>query len=385
LSGRGRLFLLAGLLLAACAPIPAPPPAAPPAPPKAVFTPIAFAELPGWGSDNGLGDALAALRRSCQVLTKRSDELRQGSSALPNGAKAGDWKAVCRALPANDDVPAARAFFETRFQPHRVADGEQEKGLFTGYYEAELKGSRTKLRPGQVPLLGPPTDLVEVDLGQFREEWRDIRISGRIEGGRLRPYSTRAEIEAGKLGDKAPVLAWADDAVDAHILHIQGSGRLVLDDGSAIRLGYAASNGHRFVGLGKILAERGKASGSMQDIRAWLKTNRAEAPALMAENPRYIFLRIIEGEGPIGAQGVALTPGRSLAVDPRFIPYGAPLWLDTVEPGGKALRRLMIAQDTGAAITGVVRGDVFWGTGEAALAQAGRMKSPGGYFILLPK
>lgn len=174
--------------------------------------------------------------------------------------------------------------------------------------------------------------------------------------------------------------------MDAHILHIQGSGRIRLEDGSVLRLGVAATNGHKFVGISKILRERGLIEDTpMPGVRAWLKANPARAKALMAENPRYVFYTPISGDGPVGSEGVALTAGRSMAVDPRYVALGLPLFLDTVEPSGQPLRRLVMAQDTGAAIKGPIRGDFFWGTGEEAFDKAGRMKSPGRYWILLPQ
>ncbi|MHA1569976.1 MAG: murein transglycosylase A, partial [Alphaproteobacteria bacterium] len=211
-----------------------------------------------------------------------------------------------------------------------------------------------------------------------------------IKGRRLEPYPARARIVSGALDGALPVLLWLDDPADAFVLHIQGSGRVRLAGGGTVRVGYDGNNGHPFVSIGRKMLDRGliePEDASMQAIRRWLRANPAKARALLDEYPRYIFFREIEGEGPIGAQGVALTPGRSLAVDPQFVPLGAPLWLDTSQPGSsdQPLRRLVVAQDTGGAILGAVRGDLFWGTGEAALEEAGRMKQPGQYYQLLPR
>jgi membrane-bound lytic murein transglycosylase A len=189
-------------------------------------------------------------------------------------------------------------------------------------------------------------------------------------------------------------LVWVDDAVDAFFLHIQGSGRIILRDGSVLRIGFAGSNGHPYTAIGKLLVARGaieREHVSMQSIRAWLGAHPAKARDIMAANARYIFFRVRPGAGPIGAHGAALTAGRSIAVDRRALPLGAPLWLDTSYPAadsqmpGRPLRRLMVAQDTGAAITGAVRGDVFWGHGETAARRAGHMQQRGRYFLLLPK
>ena len=223
-----------------------------------------------------------------------------------------------------DDHETVRQFFEGWFSPFMVTNNGNADGLFTGYFEPELAGSRSRSRRFSVPILGKPKDLV------VRGDQ-----TGRLAGGALVPYPTRAEIEAGALGSLAPVIAWVEDPVDAHILHIQGSGRLTLEDGSILRLGVAATNGHKFVGVGRLLRERGLLDDiSMPSIRAWLKGNPAQAKTLMAENPRYVFYRIQDGDGPVGSEGVALTPERSLAVDPRFIPLGS-----AAVPGYRRSRR----------------------------------------------
>jgi membrane-bound lytic murein transglycosylase A len=216
------------------------------------------------------------------------------------------------------------------------------------------------------------------------------RIAGRVIDGRLRPYEDRARIEGGALKGRDLEMVWVDDAVDAFFLHIQGSGRVVMEDGSVMRVGYAGQNGHPYVAVGRELIARGvltKENVSMQSIREWLRANPGEAAGLMNKNPSFVFFRPLDGEGPQGAQGVALTPGRSLAVDRSFVPYGLPVWLDAQDPldGAARLRRLMVAQDTGGAIRGPVRGDVFWGHGDDAELRAGKMKSPGRYHLLIPR
>jgi membrane-bound lytic murein transglycosylase A len=368
---RRSLSLLAavGLVgLAACSVTPPPPPSATaPAniPDRLVLSPIGYDLLPGWGDDD-LSQAVPALRRSCErfaAMPPSQPVGRDGRAGL-----AGDWLAPCGALRrvAVGDKAAARAYFETWFRPYLASNNGRAEGLFTGYYEAELRGSR---RPGPgypVPLYGRPPGL-PLDPGAFL---------------------SRADIEAGKLHGVAPELLWVADPVDAHILQIQGSGRILLDDGTTVRVGFNGSNGQKFVGLGRILLDHGKlgpGQTTMPKVRAWLTSHPEEAPALMAENPRYVFFRLLPaaGEGPIGAAGVVLTPGRSLAVDVRFLPLGIPVWLNSRDPDGWPLRRLMVAQDAGAAIKGPVRGDVFWGTGDAAFDKAGRMQSPGSYYLLL--
>jgi len=365
-----RLVLFAALLLAAChqqtPPPPATLPAAPPPAEQLAYIPVSFSALPGWDSDR-LAEAIPALRKSCERLM----QLPTGQAVGNNGAggTVADWTGACGALRwvKQDDEIALRSYLQDWFQPYRVGNGHGDDGRFTGYYEAELHGSRHKSAKYHIPLLGRPAGQ-PVDPG----------ATGSL---------SRAEIEAGQLGSSAPVLLWVDDAVDLHILQIQGSGRVLLEDGSVQRVGYAGNNGREFVGLGKILLDHGKlgpGETTMPFVRAWLKSHPAEAPALMAENPRYVFFRLVHGEGPIGAFSVPLTAGRSLAVDPKFIPLGVPVWLDTVDPDGIRLQRLMMAQDTGSAIKGAVRGDVFWGSGDQAFDKAGRMKSRGFYYVLLP-
>lgn len=372
------------LTLAACAPG-EPPPGHEPE--RVALVPVGFDALPGWSAD-AVAETLPALLLSCRKLDSLAETHAVGRDG--SGGTVADWRGPCRAaqrLPAGDHA-AARVFFESWFVPHLVTtDGAKGEGLFTGYYEVEMTGSLTRHGPYQTPVFGRPADLVTVDLGLFRDDLRQQSLSGRLESGRLKPYPERARIEQADTLP-APVLAWAADPADVFLMHVQGSGRVQLDDGRTLRLGYAADNGRKFVGIAQKMIDRGlveRSEASMMAIRAWLRRNPDKAREIMAENPRYIFFKTADGDGPIGAQGVALTPGRSLAVDPKFIPLGVPVWLDTTVPGGGPLRRLVMAQDTGSAITGPVRGDYFWGRGDAALEQAGRMKSRGRYFLLLPR
>jgi peptidoglycan lytic transglycosylase A len=378
--------LLAALLAASCAP-------KPPLPDRLTLAATDFAQLPGWHED-GEGAALAALRKSCDVFAKQPADTPVGPAGL--AGTAADWRAPCataaRLDPADD--AAARRFFEAEFEPFRLANNNDPAGLFTGYYEAELRGSRRHEGLFTTPLLKRPADLVMVELGRFRPAWRGERIAGRVENGQLAPYASRAEIERGALAGRHLDLFWVDDPVDAFFLQIQGSGRIRLPDGSVARVGYDGQNGQPYVPIGRLLVERGALSRddvSMQTIRAWLAAHPGEAAALMDENPSYVFFRemagAVDGEGPLGAQGVALTAGRSLAVDRAFLPLGVPLWLDLADPAERngRLRRLVIAQDTGGAIRGPVRGDLFWGFGPHAAERAGMMKDRGTYYLLLPR
>jgi len=371
------LVLLA--LLAACAR----------PPDKLTLAPTSFAALPGWQQDDQ-GAALAALARSCALILQPN---RPRDAALGGGGgiagTVADWQGPCTAAGTLDrsDAAAARQFFEAWFTPYKAANNGRSQGLFTGYYEPELRGARQPGGAYVTPLLRRPPDLVMVDLGLFRPDWRGERIAGRVVNGRLMPFESRVEIEHGALDRQHLGFLWVDDAVDAFFLQIQGSGRVRLPDGTMVQVGYDGQNGKPYVPIGRLLVERGvldRDAASMQTIRAWIKANPEAGAALMAENPSYVFFREVVGDGPIGAQGVALTAERSLAVDRDFVPLGVPVWLDAGDAAEK-LQRLMVAQDTGGAIRGPVRGDVFWGFGAAAEARAGTMKAPGEYYLLLPK
>ncbi len=387
---RRRAWALAAVLIAmqACVPEQEPPD-------RLVLRPVPFHALPGWEADDHAA-ALGALRRSCAKLAARADD--EALDVAPLGGRVGDWRAVCAGAEGAEGADRARAFFESHFHAYEARNNAGAQGLFTGYYEPELRGSVQQDARYTVPLYGRPHDLVSADLGLFRPALAGERIAGRVSEGALRPYASRAEIDAGALAERGLELAWVDDPVDAFFLHIQGSGRIAFEDGGTRRIAHAASNGHAYHAIGRSLVERGALGAdevSMPSIRAWLAANPDQASALMQENRSYIFFRWLEeGEaanGPVGAQGVSLTAGRSLAVDRRFVPLSAPLWLETGVPnpdpagGDRRVRRLMVAQDTGSAIRGPVRGDVFWGTGDDAGAVAGRMKHAGRYWLLLPR
>ncbi len=364
------------------------------------FRPVPFSDLDGWAADDH-GAAVGAFLRSCERFGKwpgtRGLSGRGGGRAGTGGAGglARDWVEVCALavkLPA-DGRGAARRFFETNFRAVAVSYDGQGRGLFTGYYEPSLRGSRRRQEPYIHPLFGLPDDLVRVDLGAFSDSLAGRHIVGRVRGKNLRPYFERRRIEAGALAGRGLEIVYVDDPVDAFFLQIQGSGRVKLAQGGELRLGYAGRNGRRYYAIGRELIKRGvldKDTVSMQSIRAWLAANPGEGRAVMDLNPSYIFFRELQGPGPIGALGVALTPGRSIAVDRRLIPLGVPIWLQASHPAAasgeadKPLRRLVLAQDTGGAIKGGVRGDMFWGHGPDAAAIAGRMKHAGTWFLLLP-
>lgn len=352
-----------------------------------------YAALPGWGDDD-FRDFAAAFNRSCTRILK-ADPAKNFSS-LPEAGTMALWQERCREFAALDSQNAAavRAFFETRFRPYAVHAGDEAQGLFTGYYEASLKGSRTRHGPYRIPLYARPDDLVMVDLGEFRDELKGQRIAGRVITGQLKPYEDRAAIVAGHWPHNDKVLVWVDDAVDAFFVQVQGSGVIDMDDGSQMRIGYAGQNGHVYTAIGRELIKRealSKDNVSMQAIEIWLNAHPDQADEIMNTNRSYVFFKEAEStegvaEGPQGGEGVALTPLRSLAVDRSLLPYGLPLWVEIEGTDQRAeIKRLMLAQDTGGAIRGPVRGDFFWGHGAQAETMAGPMKAQGRYWALLPR
>jgi membrane-bound lytic murein transglycosylase A len=372
--------------LGACA---APTVEAPRAPDRLSLEARSFAQVPGWADDRH-GEALPAFLKSCGRLKA----LPPGDRLDPGGlaGRVRDWTALCdeAATVPPADHARARYFFETRFEPAQAFSGDAAQGLVTGYYEPELRGAWQPDARYRYPIHGRPPDLVSLDLGKFRDEWRGRQVYGRLDGQQVVPMPTRRDIEEGALKGRQLELLWVDDPIDAFFLHVQGSGRVQMKEGGVVRLAYAGRNGHAYVAIGRELAQAGilpLEKITMQTIRAWLRANPAAGRELMARNASYVFFRVLDGEGPIGAHGVALTPARSLAVDRAFWPLGLPLWLDTTDPldSGRPLRRLVVAQDTGSAIVGPVRGDLFFGFGEQAAAQAGAMKNLGRLYVLRPR
>ena len=391
---RASSWLLAALL-SACAvrppvepPAPLPGPTPPPAPPPALIPtpaavyptlkPVAWDTLDSWQSD-ATSESWSAFLHSCAALKKQSA-----------------WHAVCNdaeAMGQPDDL-TARTFFEQRFQLYQATqeDGSAE-GMVTGYYEPLLKGDRVQTERARYPLRAVPDDLITVNLASVYPELKNLRLRGRLVGNKLVPYATRKEIEAaGSNGTpNGKAIAWAEDPVDVFFLQIQGSGRIELPDGSHIRVGYADQNGHPYQSIGKLLVDRGELKleqASMQGIKDWGERNPDKLPDLLASNPSFVFFRELPNDlpGPLGALGVPLTGSRSIAIDPRFIPLGAPVFLATTQPNSaQPLNRLVMAQDTGGAIRGGVRADFFWGFGQEAGELAGRMKQRGRMWVLLPK
>jgi len=355
---------------------PSPTPVQPTPQPRGKLAPAAWSELTDWGREP-LKPAVDAFLRSCTVLQKRSE-----------------WRAVCDEAARLPSAPEREIalFFETRFDPYRVLnEDDTDSGLVTGYYEPLLRGSRVRTDLYRYPLYAVPPDLLVVDLGSLYPDLKNRRLRGRLEGNRVVPYLARSDIEREPQRFSGNELAWVDDAIEAFFLHIQGSGQVQLESGERLRLGYADQNGHPFRSLGRALIDSGEIAperASMQGIKEWARRNPQKVQRFLDENPSYVFFRELPRDlpGPLGALGVPLTPERSIAVDARVVPLGVPVWLATTYPNAAdPLNRLVMAQDTGGAIAGGVRADFFWGFGDAAGAQAGRMRQAGRMWILMPK
>lgn len=347
---------------------------------------IAFSAIPGWSLDDHQTALEAFQRSSAEILS----EDRAFARPIAFGGVRGDWLEVCK---ASLTVRNPRAFFAENFAAFSVADPLRPEGLFTGYYEPEAAGSLAETAEYRVPLYRKPPELVGFD--EATEKATGLKY-GRFSDGKPTAYMARKEIEQGALRGRGLEIAWLRDWADAFFIHIQGSGRVRLPDGKLLRLAYAGKNGRPYTGIGGLLVERGaftRDNMSMQTTRAWMAEHPKEARDLMWENQSFIFFREVPIDdptlGPPGAQKVALTPRRSLAVDRSLWAFGTPIWLDTTAPSGpdatmQPFRHLMVAQDTGTAIRGHVRGDVFWGAGDQAALTAGHMKSPGRMTVLLP-
>ncbi len=337
--------------------------------------PAAWADLPGWQHDD-LKSAWPAWLQSCAALQKQTP-----------------WRDTClaAALLPDPDSTSIRAFLQNRFKPYQIQQPEGSvEGLVTGYYEPLLRGSRGPTPKYRYPLHAPPDDLLIVDLATIYPELKSFSLRGRLDGNRVVPYYTRGQIEDGQAPVRGKELAWVDDPVELFFLQVQGSGRLQLENGELMRVGYADQNGHPYRSIGRWLVERGEITldkASMQGIKDWARRNPDRLPELLAANPSYVFFREAPNRdgGPLGALAVPLTPERSIAVDPRAIPLGAPVWLATSRPNsGEAMNRLVLAQDTGGAIRGNVRADFFWGFGDEVGRLAGAMKQKGQMWLLLP-
>ncbi|MBK4738182.1 murein transglycosylase A [Noviherbaspirillum pedocola] len=382
----GRLSVLAcaASLVAGLAGCVSAPPArqvetpAAPAKPGPVLRPVSFKALPGWERDD-LREAWPAFLNTCEAMARRAE-----------------WKepcAIARDVDAGSDR-AIRTFFEAFFTPNQVFNPDgSDNGLITGYYEPLLNGSRKRGGTFQTPLYRAPEDLLTIDLSSVYPELKNMRLRGRLVGNKVVPYPARAEL-MGSNALAGKELLWVDNPIDAFFLQVQGSGRVHLADSKeTVRVAYADQNGQPYRSIGRYLVDKGELTmdqASAQGIKAWLAAHPSRQQELLNANPGYVFFKeeklLDPRKGPKGALGVPLTPQRSVAVDPQYIPLGAPVFLSTTEPGGKAsLQRMMLAQDTGGAIRNAVRADFFWGYGPEAGDRAGKMKQRGMLWVLLPK
>lgn len=361
----------------ACPNCPGITPVPPPTEAARPLQPATWEELAGWGGDDPL-QALPALRSSCASLGRQKH-----------------WKPFCDGLAAQGATPEAarlRRWLEQSLVPWQVVnpDGTRE-GLITGYYEPIIKGARSRSPRFAWPVHGVPVDMLTVDLGDLYPELKKYRLRGRLVGNKVVPYWSRGELE--KLGERLPArpLLWAADPVELFFLQVQGSGRVELPDGSRVRIGYADQNGHPYQSIGRWLIDKGELTlekASMEGIKAWAQANPGRLADLLQANPSYVFFKELPNTpgGPPGAQGVPLTEGRSIAVDPRTIPLGVPVFLVTTHPNSdQPLNRMVVAQDTGGAIKGAVRADLFWGLGPEAGVLAGRMRQNGRLWVMLPR
>ena len=375
---------------------------------SATYRAVSFQELPQW-NEQSFGESLAAFQKSCLKLA--------------NQAK---WQYTCaRANQTAHSTAAAKAFFEQNFTPWQVSERGQAGGKVTGYYEPVLLGDTRNTSTARFPIYGIPSDFVSIplpanlrnskatvrvsptgnnrgaiqsngayiaNLAQFPITARTTALKGRFVGNQFVPYFTRAQINAGALNGRAPILGYANDPVELFFMHIQGSGRLRTPAGNFVRLGFADKNEYPYVSIGQYMSTRGYlplAQTSMQNIKSWMGKNPNHLAEVLGQNPSYVFFKVLDGssdQGPVGALGVPLTGGYSGAVDKHHITLGAPLFLATSHPANAnaGLNRLIVAQDTGSAIKGAVRVDYFWGYGDEAGQMAGRHNTTGYVWQLLP-
>lgn len=355
--------------------------------PSITLMPAQFGDLKNWYRDD-LIKAYPAIKASCeQILKEKNRYMSNAEMKIPTEA----YQHACRRFLNSDISTSAelRFFLDKVFTPYLVMDNNNPAGKFTAYYESTIDASPTQNAKYKYPIYGKPLDLIEINVGDFDSRLPKVKIYGRVDAKqqKLVPYYTREEIENMKI--PAPVILWAKDLVDLNIMQIQGSAVAKLENGDRVRIGFAAHNGRPFTGIGSILLPQGlidKSKASMGEIRKWLKQHPEKAAQELRKNKRYVFHRIASTAAPVGAHNVPLTAQRSLAVDNRYIPLGSLLWLETTGPMQEKIEQLVVAQDVGGAIKGVVRGDFYWGSGdEDVLAQAGRMNAAGQYYILLPR
>lgn len=372
------LFFAVLIALSGCVTTPQPP--LPPSKAAVRYEPAAWAQIPGWQTDQAQ-EAWSAFLQSC----------------LAKGAPLALKNTCAAAQPLNiANAAQARQFFESHFTPHRIVQVQppraSDTGLITGYYEPLLRGSRKATGIYKTPLYAPPDDMLTIELGDLFPELQGKRVRGRVQGKKVVPYYDRAALQ-GQPALKGKELVWVDNPVDAFFLEVQGSGRVQFADGKTIRLAYADQNGQPYRSIGRYLVDQNEMTldnASARTIRDWIAAHPERQQEVLNANPSVVFFREERIDdpalGPKGALGVPLTAGRSIAIDPAFIPLGAPLFLATTLPMSQTpLQRLVMAQDTGGAIRGAVRADFFWGFGATAGESAGSMKQQGKLWLLWPK
>jgi membrane-bound lytic murein transglycosylase A len=360
----------------------------------ASYRPVAFADLPGWAQDDHLA-AFKTFLKSCERVVANARERSADKAQAPPPALAAVCEDASRRAAEIKSREKARAFFEERFTPSAVVHNKRP-GLLTGYYEPVLKGSRTPQGPYQTPIYKRPPDLVTV----IPETHRGTVKAGTLTHVRKtdkgsEPYFTRAEIDQGALKGKGLELLYFADSVDVFFMQIQGSGRVQLTDGTTVRVHYDGKNGHPYSSIGRYLIDKAILAAdkvSLGGLAAWLKADPERGNKVMWQNASYVFFRELKGEesgAPLGALNVPLTPGRSLALDPSFHALGSPVYVSAPTmkhvPNASPFNRLMIGQDVGSAIKGPERGDIYFGSGDAAGKLAGVTKHEGRFFVLVPK
>lgn len=360
--------------------------------PDAALEPASFDDLPGWAQDD-LVTALSVFRRSCAMNVGKGDIV---TPARPLSVALKPICARAARLPAHPGERKARAFLEREFVPYAIASIGQEEGFLTGYYEPEVQGSRTRTAEFTAPLYRRPPDLI-IQNPPSNGQPSNRGPAFRREGGELVPYHDRGAIEDGALKDRGLEIAWVRDPTDAFFAQIQGSIRVRLPDGGVVRLNYDGHNGQPYTPIGRLLVEQGlvpREKMSMDAIRDYIAAHPVEGRELMRQNRSFIFFReateLKAEDGAVGAQGLPLVAERSIAVDKAIHAYGTPFYIAAALPTGEAgavepFQRLMIAQDTGSAIVGPARADIFFGAGAEAGSISGRIQHPGRFFILLPR
>lgn len=354
-----------------------------------------FKQIPGWNTNHNYRLSLKTFQLSCKVFLKQDPSTAIGTPLIPLTVH--DMLKPCQSAlkisSKNTTNQQAKQFFETWFTAVIPYQKQAMKGLFTGYYMPLLLGSLVKTDQYAIPIYATPDNLLSIELGLFNPSWQGKHLMARVEGQKVLPYYTRKQINHGAIEHHAPVIAWTTSPIERLNLEIQGSGVVKFPNGESLYLGYAAANGAPYTPIGRVMINKGiftRDTASMPAIRSYLKSHPQQVDLIIDQNKSFVFFKKLEEKIALGAQGIGLTPGYSLAVDPRWIPLGLPIWLSTThpdpqKPSHKPLHRLMIAQDTGGAIRGVVRGDVYWGEGARAESIAGNMRNKGYYWILVPK